>query len=129
MDKRDEKSITVLLSDLTREITTLFKQEVRLVKIEMSEKIDQAESGVVWMIVGGALAYAGLLILLYAVVLGFSEVMAAWLSALIVAGVVMAIGLGIVGKGKAYLRARNLMPQKTVESLQRDKQVAQEHRG
>lgn len=124
---KEEKTIGTLISDLTRDITTLFRQEIRLVKTEMTEKVEQAESGVTMLAVGGAVAYAGLLILLAAAVLGLSLYLEPWLAALIVAAVVLIIGLIMVAKGKSNLKARNFVPEKTVESLQRDKDLAQKH--
>ena len=125
--QKGDKSISALISNLTEEISTLFRQEVGLVKTEMSEKAGQAQSGLMSMIIGGAVAYAGLLILLFAAVLGLALYMDAWLAALIVAGVVLIIGISMVGKGKSDLKARNLMPRKTMDSLRSDKRLTQEH--
>jgi hypothetical protein len=125
--RKEDKSIGALISDLTRDITTLFRQEISLVKTEMSEKVGQAESGATMLVVGGAVAYAGLLFLLIAAVLGLSLYMEPWLAALIVAAAALIIGLMMVAKGKSNLKARNLMPEKTVESLQRDKYLARKH--
>lgn len=125
--RKEEKTIAALITDLTRDITSLFRQEIRLVKTEMSEKVEQAESGVTTLIIGGAVAYAGLLVLLLAVVLGLANYVEPWLAALIVAGVALIIGFIMVTKGKKNLKARNLVPEKTVESLQRDRNLAQKH--
>jgi hypothetical protein len=125
--RKEDKSIATLISDLTRDITTLFRQEIRLVKTEVSEKVGQAESGMTMLVVGGAIAYAGLLFLLAAAVLGLSLYLQPWLSTLIVAGVVLIVGLIMVTKGRQNLKAHNLVPEKTVESLQRDKLLAQKH--
>jgi hypothetical protein len=124
---KEEKSIGALISDLTRDISTLFRQEILLAKTEMSEKVEQAESGATMLLVGGAVAYAGLLLLLAAAVLGLSLYLEPWLAALIVAAVVLLVGLVMVAKGKKNLKARNLMPEKTVESLQRDRYLAEKH--
>lgn len=125
--KKEEKSVTGLLSDLTRDITTLFRQEIRLVKTEMSEKVEKAESGLTMLVVGGAVAYAGFLMLLVAAILGLSLYVDPWIAALIVAVVILVVGLIMLGRGKSNLKARNLMPEKTVESLQRDRSLAQKH--
>jgi uncharacterized membrane protein YqjE len=93
----------------------------------MSEKVEQAESGMTMLVVGGAVAYAGFLMLLVAVILGLSLYVDAWIAALIVAVVILVVGLIMLGKGKSSLKARNLMPEKTVESLQRDRSLAQKH--
>lgn len=126
-NKKDEKSIVNLVSDLTREITTLFRQEIGLLKSEMSEKIGQTQSGVVSLIIGGAVAYAGLLILLFAAVLGLALFMDGWLAALLVAVVVMIIGMSMIAKAKSNLKAQNLIPQKTVDQLKRDQDVVRQH--
>ncbi|MDQ3196963.1 MAG: phage holin family protein, partial [Pseudomonadota bacterium] len=53
---------------------------------------------------------------------------AAWLSPLIVGGIVAVIGLIMLMKGKSNLEAHNLLPQRTLNSLQRDKDLATEHK-
>ncbi len=123
----NEKSIADLFTDLSREITTLLRQEVGLAKTEMSEKAGQATSGLISLVVGGAVAYAGVLVLLMAAVLALGLFFDLWLSALIVAVVVLIIGVSMIGKAKANLKMHNLMPEKTIESIKRDKNVAQEH--
>ncbi|BBI59823.1 hypothetical protein HSBAA_11290 [Vreelandella sulfidaeris] len=50
-----------------------------------------------------------------------------WLSALIVGGVVTVIGIVMLKAGQKKLQARNLMPNRTMHSLQSDKATAKEH--
>ncbi|MGB3223072.1 MAG: phage holin family protein [Desulforhopalus sp.] len=126
-NKKDEKSIANLVSDLTKEITTLFRQEIDLLKSEMSEKIGQTQSGVVSLIIGGAVAYAGLLVLLLAAVLGLALFMEGWLAALLIAVVVLIVGFSMISKAKSNLKAQNLMPQKTVAQLKSDQDMARQH--
>jgi xanthine/uracil permease len=125
--KKEEKSIANLVSDLTREITTLFRQEIDLLKSEMSEKLGQTQSGVIALIIGGAVAYAGLLVFLIAAVLGLALFMDGWLAALLVAVVVLIIGLSMIAKARSNLKAQNLLPQKTVAQLKRDQDMARQH--
>lgn len=126
-EHRDEKSVGSLVSKLTTEINTLFHQEINLVKTEMSEKVGQAQSGVINITVGGAVAYAGLLFLLWAIVLGLSLIMDGWLAALIVGAVVLIVGISMINSGKSKLKANNLMPQKSFDQLEKDKDMAKEH--
>jgi uncharacterized membrane protein YqjE len=126
-NKKDDKSIVNLVADLTREITTLFRQEINLLKTEMSEKLGQTQSGVVSLIIGCAVAYAGLLVLLLAAVLGLALIMDEWLAALLVAVVVLIIGMILIAKARSNLKAQNLLPQKTVAQLKRDQDVARQH--
>jgi hypothetical protein len=57
-DKSD-KSLATLLSDLSRETVDLIQKEIALAKAEMSQKVASAQTAVVSMAAGGAVAFAG----------------------------------------------------------------------
>ena len=69
---------------------------------------------------GGVIAFSGWLALLAAAILGLSQVLAPWLSALIVAVVVIALGAGLALFGKSRLKADALVPHRTLNSLRED---------
>jgi hypothetical protein len=124
---RDERSLGDLFSDLSRETTTLVRQEVQLAKAELTQSATEAARGIGMLVAGGAVAYAGLLFLLLAVVFGLIEAgWDAWLSALAVGLVVVAIGAVLVLRARESLKPANLAPQKTVETLKEDAAWAKE---
>jgi xanthine/uracil permease len=124
---RDERSLGDLFSDLSRETTTLVRQEVQLAKAELTQSATEAARGIGMLVAGGAVAYAGLLFLLLAIVFGLIEAgWDAWLSALVVGLVVVAIGAVLVLRARESLKPANLAPQKTVESLKEDAVWAKE---
>ncbi len=124
---RDERSLGDLFSDLSRETTTLVRQEVQLAKAELTQSATEAARGVGMLVAGGAVAYAGLLFLLLAIVFGLIEAgWDAWLSALVVGLVVVAIGAVLVLRARESLKPANLAPQKTVETLKEDAAWAKE---
>lgn len=123
---KDERSLASLFKELTGEMSVLVRKEVELAKVETTEKATQAGAGLASLAVGGAVAFAGFLVLLAALVLGLGQVMALWLAALIVGVVVLGIGFMLLQKGRDNLKAQNLTPRRTVESLRRDKQFAKE---
>jgi hypothetical protein len=124
---RDERSLGDLFSDLSRETTTLVRQEVQLAKAELTQSATEAARGIGMLVAGGAVAYAGLLFLLLAIVFGLIEAgWDAWLSALIVGLVVVAIGAVLVLRARESLKPANLAPQKTVETLKEDAAWAKE---
>jgi hypothetical protein len=124
---RDERSLGDLFSDLSRETTTLVRQEVQLAKAELTQSATEAARGIGMLVAGGAVAYAGMLFLLLAVVFGLIEAgLDAWLSALIVGLVVVAIGAVLVLRARESLKPANLAPQKTVETLKEDAEWAKE---
>ena len=124
---RDERSLGDLFSDLSRETTTLVRQEVQLAKAELTQSATEAARGIGMLVAGGAVAYAGLLFLLLAIVFGLIEAgWDAWLSALAVGLVVVAIGAILVLRGRESLKPANLAPRRTVETLKEDQEWAKE---
>jgi xanthine/uracil permease len=124
---RDERSLGDLFSDLSRETTTLVRQEVQLAKAELSQSATEAARGIGMLVAGGAVAYAGLFFLLLAIVFGLIEAgWDAWLSALVVGVVVVAIGAILVLRARESLKPANLAPRRTVETLKEDQEWAKE---
>jgi uncharacterized membrane protein YphA (DoxX/SURF4 family) len=123
---KEERSVGELLSELTRELSTLFRQEVALAKTEMSQKASKAGKDVGYLAAGGAIAYAGFLTILAGVVLALGLVLPWWASALIVGVVVALIGYLLIHKGQTALKKVDLTPQETVETLKEDKQWLKE---
>ncbi len=89
------------------------------------EGTDAAEEGRVggWGFLGFA-AFAGLLFLLVAATITLANVVAPWLSALIVGLVVTAIGVALLAKGRSSISSTNLVPERTVHSVQKDVELA-----
>ncbi|CAM4254096.1 phage holin family protein [Vreelandella rituensis] len=129
---KESSSIGSLLSSLTREMTSLVRNEAELAKTEMSEKTHQAMEGVAAIAIAGAVLFGGFLTLLAAMVFLLDEVLppdtSPWLSAIIVGVVVAIVGIIMLKGGLKKLEARNLMPNRTMKSFQSDKEFAKEHK-
>jgi xanthine/uracil permease len=124
---RDERSLGDLFSDLSRETTTLVRKEVQLAKAELTQSATEAARGIGMLVAGGAVAYAGLLFLLLAIVYGLIDAgWDPWLSALVVGLVVVAIGAILVLRARESLKPANLAPRRTVETLKEDQEWAKE---
>ena len=128
--EKNDKSLAALLSDLTRDTVELLRQEIALARSELSQKVSGAQAALASMAIGAAVILAGLFLLLQAVVHGLAMVlppdMAPWLSPLIVGAVVAAIGWAMLQAGQSKLDPDNPVPQRTMDSLRRDKAVIQE---
>lgn len=124
---RDDPSLGELFSRLAQETTTLVRQEVQLAQAELKQSARQAGRGIASLLVGGAIAYAGFLAILAAIILGLIETgMSWWLSALIVGVVVIIIGAALIMRARAGLQPENLAPTETIESLKEDREWVQE---
>lgn len=117
-----EQPLSDLFRDLMHETKILIQQEIQLLKLEMSQKATQAGKDVAFIAVGGALAYAGLLILLVAATLALALFIPGWASALIVGLAVAGIGYALIQKGISDLKNINPAPQKTIDSIKETKQ-------
>jgi len=115
-----DRSITGLLSDLASETILLIRQEMALLKAELSEKFSRIGQGATALGAGALIAFSGWLVLLAAAVLGLATVVPAWLAALIVALLVLAIGGALVYIGKSRFDADSLTPRRTLRSLRED---------
>jgi len=123
----EDTSVSTLFSNLIGQVTSLFRTEVRLAKAELSEKLNQSLGAVGFVMAGGVLLIGALYLFLLWVVrllvaLGVPD---QW-ATLIVAVVTAAVGYIVVRKGLADLTAANLMPTRSVNSLEKDVDVAKE---
>jgi hypothetical protein len=114
------RPIAALFSDLAGETSTLVRQEIALFKAELGEKLTQTGVGAGAIAAGAVIAFSGWLALIAAAILGLSEVLAPWLSALIVAVVIIALGAGLALFGESRLKADALVPHRTLNSLRED---------
>ena len=120
-ERLDDRSIGDLFAELSRETSQLVKKEVELATTEMTAKARKAGGHAGVAAAGGALAHAGLLVFLAALVLGLSELgMTPWLSALIISLLTIGAGYLFVNRGLAGLRTTNVAPTRAMESLKED---------
>lgn len=131
---QNSPSLAGLLQDLRDETTTLLRQEVALAKAELSEKTSKVTSNAVQLAIGGFVAYAGLIVLLFGfgdlvaslfVNMGMDADLAAWLAPSLVGLIVALIGYLMLAKAKKALTADKLVPEQTLESLRQNKAWAQ----
>jgi len=127
-ERRDERSLGELFGDLSRQTTTLIRQEVELAKTEMSAKASRVGKDIGFLAIGGAVAYAAFLMLLVAVIAFLATVVGLdlWLSALLVAVVVGVAGFLLIQKGRQALTQEDLTPRRTIESLKEDAEWAKD---
>jgi len=116
-----EPSLGELFADLSRETSTLVRQEVELAKTEMSHKAARMGKDVGFMAAGGAVAYAGLLALIATLIIALGQLgVPWWLSALLVGLAVTGLGAYLIFSGLNHLKHESLAPKETIATLQED---------
>jgi hypothetical protein len=129
------RSIAQLLRDLRDELARLFRQEILLARSEVAEQTSRAGRNLGKLVVGGLVAYAGLLMLLVACAIavrsgllaaGLAPWLALALGFLVTGAIVGAIGYVLVQACVKELGTTSLVPRQTVESLRENKEWVKE---
>ena len=119
------RSIPGIVIDLIGQFTTLLRQESKLARAEISENVNRALMGIVMAIAAAVFLIPSLVILLMAGVYGLEAAgLAPYWAALIVGGVAVLIGVVLMLIGINRLKAKNLVPSKTIHQLQEDAALA-----
>ena len=113
-----DRSLGDLFSDLSLQTSDLIRQEMRLAKAELSERL--AEAGKHAMMIGVAIAFglaavvaAAAAVALLLVSLGVEP----WLAALITAALMGLVAYVFAQSGISALRAKSIAPVETIHSL------------
>ena len=116
-----DASVGDLVKAMSADLSRLIRDEIHLAQTEISAKAKQAGKGVGAFGAAGVLALYGLAVLIAAAVLGLALVVPAWLAALIVGVVVLAIAgvAAFLGKKKVD-EAAPVVPERTVASVKED---------
>jgi hypothetical protein len=120
--RKDDRSIGELFTELAGDTSTLVRQEVALAKAELTRNAARVGKQVGLLAIGGALGYAALLAIVAAAIMGLAEVIPAWVSALVV-GVVFALIAGwLITRALHALKQAEVAPRVTIETLKEDAQ-------
>lgn len=114
---QSEPSLSELLTTLSGQARTLFRQEVQLAQVEMTHKATRAGRNAAFVAIGAVTAMGAFYALIAAVILGLSQYMEAWLAALLVGLVLALAAVILVRYGINKLRAMNLAPRQTIATV------------
>lgn len=116
-----EPSLGELLTDLSEDLSSLVRQEIKLARVETMESVNRASRNVIMMAAGGALAYAGLIVLLLALAVLIGQAIDSyWLAGFLVGIIVLGIGGILISSGRNGLKNVSATPEKTIETLKDD---------
>lgn len=118
----DDRSVGDLLGELYRGASQIISLEIELAKTELGQKASRVGKNVGFLAAGGAIAYAGFLVILFGIVGLLALLIPTWLSALIVGLIVAGIGGVLVMSGIKTLQQESVAPQRTLDTLKEDKE-------
>jgi uncharacterized membrane protein YqjE len=116
-----EQTLGALIHQLTQQLPELIRSEMRLAQAEVAEKGKRAGVGIGMFSVAGLLAFFAFGSLVATAILALTLVVDAWLAALIVALVLLAVAAvaGLVGKNKVA-EAGPPAPERAIHGLKED---------
>lgn len=119
--RTDDKPLGELVQDLSRQTSTLIRQEMRLAQTELAEKGRHAGKGAGMFGGAGVVALYGVGALTAAAILGLATVLEPWIAAAAIGiGLLFVAGiLALTGK-KELEEAGPPKPEQTLDSVQQD---------
>lgn len=124
-----EKPIGELLKELSQQTSTLVRQEIDLLKAELTEKGKQAGIGAALFGGAGVIGFLTLGAFTAFLILALAEVMPGWVAALIVTIVYGAIAAFLALRGKDKVQDATPPAPQTVETVKEDIQWAKNPTG
>jgi hypothetical protein len=123
-----QRSVPAIIGDLFSQLSLLLRKEAQLARAEVSENMSTLARGLGLVVGGAVLLMPALVILLQAAVAALTDGygLSSYWSALIVGGVVLILGIILLLVGFSRMKLENIMPNKTVNQLQRDVTVVKE---
>jgi putative copper export protein len=116
--QRMDRSLGELFSDLSQQTADLIRQEMRLAKAELSEKLADAGKHAAMIVVAAAFGIAAVVTVAAAVALLLIELgVTPWLAATITAALMGGTAFLMAQSGIAALRKKSLAPVATMHSL------------
>ncbi len=115
-------SVGQLISDISDDLTKLFRQEVELAKAEVRQEASKAGKAAGMLGAAGFAGYMVAVLVTLSIVAALSNVMDPGWAALIVAVVWAVVGAILYVIGRQRLRRVSPMPRQTVETLKEDAQ-------
>ena len=122
----ERRSIGDTLASLGHDIPELLRSELRLLKAEAAESGSRAAQAGIGAVAGLLVGTVALLVLVQALVLALAQYMPGWLASTIVGLLLAGIALVMVLRSKRDLKPEALLPDRSIESVSRDKNMIKE---
>ena len=122
------RSLSELFTEMTSDLSTLFRQELDLAKAELRQEASKAGQAAAMIAAAAIFGLLTLILVAFAAAWGLAEVMpAGW--AFLVVGVVVGIVAAVLGAmGRKRLQQVQPRPDMTIETLKEDAQTIKERR-
>jgi hypothetical protein len=118
------QSLGALMSEISKDLSTLMRQEVELAKVELKEEVAKAGKGAGMLGAAGFAGYLFIVLLSFAAAYGLGSQIGYGWGTLIVAAIWAVIGAVLFVLGRSRLRRVSPKPERTIQTLKEDAQWA-----
>lgn len=126
MDTQENRSIPELTKDVAFHLGDMFRNELKLARVEATEGVKSLGGGVGQIAAGAAVGISALTLALLAIAFGLSQIMPMWVASAIVAVAAAILAWSLVKAGQKALAAKDLTLPKTREQVGRDVEAIKE---
>jgi len=128
MKSETRRPIAVLISNVINDVTLLLQAELRLVRVELNEKLGRLANGGVMLGAGAICLIAGVGIACFAltewlVVAGLAREWALTL----VSAIVLLVGALVAARGVNSIKSTELVPERSLHGVRQDLNTIKEH--
>jgi uncharacterized membrane protein YqjE len=117
----DDRSLGTIVKELTADLSTLFRSEIALLKLEVKDTVAKLSGGAAMFLGAAFLAVFGLGFLFVTIVLGLVRLgVPAWLSTLIVTVALFVLAGILAFMGKKKFAAVQFVPTQSIEQIKTD---------
>jgi len=113
-----ERPISSIIEDVLRHVGEILRSEIRLVQTEVKQDFRDVKHAGSYLLAASVAGLFALGFLLLAAVYGLSTIMAPWLAAITVGGVVGIVGVVLLTKGLHLLKTTSMTPDRTIQSME-----------
>ena len=115
-----------LISGVIKDLQDLLRAELQLAKTELKEDASAAGKGIAFLVAGALVGLVAFIFLMLAASYFLDKYVDRWAGPLIVGAALALIAAILASSGRSKLRAGNLKPEQTIETLKEDQQWAKQ---
>lgn len=119
-DFKTDPSIVDLLKKVVAQSSDIMTGEVALMKAEISEAGQEVKKGSIKLILSLIFVITGLCVALIGCASFISSMMPYWAACLVIGVPVLLIGITLLAQGMSGLKIKQLHPERTADSVQKD---------
>src|SRR5438552_8871811 len=120
----DDRSLGTVVKELTADLSTLFRSEIALLKLEVKDTVSKLSGGAAMFLAAAFLRVFGLGFLFVTIVLGLVRLgVPAWLSTLVVTVALLGAAAVLAVMGKKKFAALQFVPSASIQNIKTDVQT------